>query len=320
MTPLISIIVPVYNSSKTLNRCIDSIINQTFDDWELLLIDDGSKDKSGEICDEYAIQDCRINVFHKENGGVSSARNFGLNYASGRWITFVDSDDCVEIEFLAKAKCYFNSSDIIVFGVAFLNSPYRKVPSNIVVDIQESSSIIDEQLCELYMMTCWGKFYDINIIKNNDIYFNETLKIGEDTEFVLHYLYYSRKIQFINHSCYIYNEVDFGNLYKYALDAKSFIRHVSLILNRLDELKSVNECKFALFDRLLRIYYSRLFFTNLYCKESYADFIKEHEFCKEISKFYVADSYKKKILLFLFYYFPPLSYVISSFYRKILKS
>lgn len=91
--PLISIIVPVYNSEKTLNRCIDSILSQTFHDWELLLIDDGSTDCSGEICDEYAIKDKRVKVFHKGNGGVSSARNVGLNNAKGEWITFIDSDD-----------------------------------------------------------------------------------------------------------------------------------------------------------------------------------------------------------------------------------
>ena len=80
---LISIIVPVYNSEKTLNRCIDSILGQTYRNFELLLINDGSKDRSGEICDEYARKDGRVKVFHKENGGVSSARNVGLVNARG---------------------------------------------------------------------------------------------------------------------------------------------------------------------------------------------------------------------------------------------
>ena len=77
--PLISIIIPVYNSEKTLNRCVNSILNQTFMDWELLLVDDGSTDKSGKICDQYALKDFRIQVFHKKKGGVSSARNTGLD-------------------------------------------------------------------------------------------------------------------------------------------------------------------------------------------------------------------------------------------------
>ena len=93
--PKVSVIVPVYNVEKLLQRCIDSILAQTFTDFELLLIDDGSKDKSGEICDEYAAKDSRIRVFHKQNGGVSTARNLGIDKAQGEWIYFVDSDDIV---------------------------------------------------------------------------------------------------------------------------------------------------------------------------------------------------------------------------------
>ena len=96
MTPKISVIVPVYNTEKYLRRCIDSVLAQTYQDFELLLIDDGSKDSSGAICDEYAAKDARVRVFHKENGGVSSARNLGLDNARGEWVTFVDSDDYIE--------------------------------------------------------------------------------------------------------------------------------------------------------------------------------------------------------------------------------
>jgi glycosyltransferase involved in cell wall biosynthesis len=90
--PTISVIVPVYNVEQYLCKCLDSILNQIFTDFELLLIDDGSPDKSGQICDEYAHKDSRIRVFHKENGGVSSARNLGLDNANGKWVTFIDSD------------------------------------------------------------------------------------------------------------------------------------------------------------------------------------------------------------------------------------
>lgn len=102
MNPLISIIVPIYNSEKTLKKCLNSIINQTYVDWELLLINDGSKDNSGNICDEYAIIDRRIKVFYKENGGVSSARNLGLDNACGDWVTFCDSDDFVFPDWLSN--------------------------------------------------------------------------------------------------------------------------------------------------------------------------------------------------------------------------
>lgn len=93
--PKISVIVPVYKAEKYIRRCVDSILAQTFTDFELLLIDDGSPDDSGAICDGYAAKDSRVKVFHKENGGVSSARNLGLDNARGEWITFVDADDWI---------------------------------------------------------------------------------------------------------------------------------------------------------------------------------------------------------------------------------
>ena len=98
---LVSVIVPVYKAEKWLHRCVDSILAQTMEDFEVLLIDDGSPDRSGEICDEYAAKDSRVWVFHKENGGVSSARNLGLDNAQGEWISFIDSDDWVEVDYLA---------------------------------------------------------------------------------------------------------------------------------------------------------------------------------------------------------------------------
>lgn len=103
---MIIIIVPVYNVVKIINRCIDSILAQTFTDFELILVDDGSPDNSGRICDEYAKKDIRIHVIHKENGGLSDARNAGIDWAikkcSGEWITFIDSDDWVHPEFLER--------------------------------------------------------------------------------------------------------------------------------------------------------------------------------------------------------------------------
>lgn len=96
----ISVIVPVYNSEKTLTRCVDSILLQTFSDFELLLVDDGSTDSSGKMCDDYALKDHRVHVFHKKNGGVSSARNLGLDHVNGKWVAFCDSDDYVNDNWL----------------------------------------------------------------------------------------------------------------------------------------------------------------------------------------------------------------------------
>lgn len=146
--PLISIIIPVYNSEKTLNRCVNSILNQTFMDWELLLVDDGSTDKSGKICDQYALKDFRIRVFHKKNGGVSSARNTGLDYAIGSWITFVDSDDFIDATFL-DTLIRLQSSDLCISGIQFINNETILLPPEEYIKI-ENVAELDNLLNKLY--------------------------------------------------------------------------------------------------------------------------------------------------------------------------
>ena len=115
-TPKISVIVPVYKAEAYLRRCVDSILAQTFQDFEVLLIDDGSPDRSGEICDEYARKDRRVRVFHKENGGVSSARNVGIEKALGTWIMFVDADDWLCADTISYCSSFFSEADLIRFS------------------------------------------------------------------------------------------------------------------------------------------------------------------------------------------------------------
>ena len=119
---LISIIIPVYNVEQYLSRCIDSVINQTYKNLEIILIDDGSTDDSGEICDEYALKDNRIKVMHKQNGGVSSARNEGLDISKGNYIGFIDSDDFIEkdmyeflYDLLTKNNCDISCCNKFIF-------------------------------------------------------------------------------------------------------------------------------------------------------------------------------------------------------------
>ena len=119
MKPTFIIIVPVYNVEHYLQRCIESVLSQSYQNFELLLVDDGSKDKSGAICDEYAKKDNRVRIFHKENGGVSSARNVGLDNACGDWICFVDSDDEMENRYLSK---FHQDSDLEIQGAVTINA------------------------------------------------------------------------------------------------------------------------------------------------------------------------------------------------------
>ena len=185
--PLISIIVPVYNTEKYLHRCIDSILIQTFTDFELLLIDDGSKDRSGEICDEYAKNDSRVRVFHKENGGVSSARNLGLDNAKGEWISFVDADDYLNDDSLSILSQNLDVDLIIASYEEYYEGTVKNNQCGL-LDVKISSRSDKKHFFFQYMHTgilkcIWGKLYHKRIIKA--IRFDTNMRFGEDTLFML---------------------------------------------------------------------------------------------------------------------------------------
>lgn len=234
MNPLVSVIVPVYNAQNTLSGCVNSILNQTFRNWELLLIDDGSTDKSCEICNQYAAIDKRIKVFHKENGGVSSARNIGLDNANGDWITFVDSDDFIDCTFL-ETFAELQSSDLYIAGIKFINSTTTLLPPERCINI-ENATELDNLLNKLYFTVPWGKIYKNDIIQHNKIRFNINLKIGEDTDFVLKYLVYIKDIRLVSKPLYHFFNDEKGKITKYTLTADEFIAHTVYIKKSLTAL------------------------------------------------------------------------------------
>lgn len=150
--PLISIIVPVYNADRFLSRCIDSIICQSYPEWQLILIDDGSKDTSGAICDKYAAGDARIFVIHKHNGGVSRARNTGLDAALGEWITFCDSDDELLPNALLNYSKYFHMNVDVVRG------GFERVSDSGIEHISLPETITSDK--EQILRSCTGLTYD----------------------------------------------------------------------------------------------------------------------------------------------------------------
>ena len=177
--PEISIIVPVYNVEQYLPRCIDSILAQTFTDFELLLIDDGSPDNCGKVCDDYAAKDARIRVFHKENGGVSSARNFGLDRITGEYVSFIDSDDVVSPRFLEILRKYADENTIpFCEYVPFRDTVSFECPVSGTVELLDPSSYMKYPI--LHTVVC-NKLFPSAAVKTAR--FQTGIKNGEDTLF-----------------------------------------------------------------------------------------------------------------------------------------
>lgn len=241
MNPFISIIVPVYNAEKTLNRCIDSIINQTYINWELLLINDGSNDNSGNICDEYVTKDNRIKVFHKENGGVSSARNLGLDNARGEWITFVDSDDWL-LEDVLNLDFSLLKEDIILFSYYHKgrdsNELMALMKENIVLNSsKELKDFYNITLQEGAFKTIWSKLFKRKLI--NNLRFDKNIPIGEDHLFFLYYLLSVKSLRYVSKPFYVY-DISLTSSIKYRIDVNKSIYIMKSILSVYNNLELSN--------------------------------------------------------------------------------
>ena len=233
MRPKISVIVPVYKAEKYLHRCVDSILSQTFTNFELILVDDGSPDNSGVICDEYAQKDNRVRVFHKENGGVSSARNLGLDNAQGSWIAFIDSDDWID-HTAYQNLIESNDADLIIGNIRIWPTGTTRNLFNINTKISNEllNDFLLHNINHISISGPWGKLYKRNIIENNKLRFNISLCLGEDSLFVKNYLLYTHSICYIDNSYYNYLYINDDFYFKYS---KSF----SPVLGYYFEMKSV---------------------------------------------------------------------------------
>jgi glycosyltransferase involved in cell wall biosynthesis len=203
--PLLSIIVPVYNSEKYLSKCLDSIIAQSFKDFECIVVDDGSSDGSPAICDEYAAKDPRIKVMHKKNEGVSSARNDGIQAACGDYIAFVDSDDYLmhEMYSLLVEKIKHEKTDTVCCGYTHKKKDY--LPP---LDFKPGSiarAVFYLERAELFGLI-WNKLYFLKIINDNHIRFPDGYYFGEDMFFNLQYFFAIDTVSCVDKALYVYCE------------------------------------------------------------------------------------------------------------------
>lgn len=197
-----SIIVPVYNVEKYVGDCISSILAQTYPHFELILVDDGSTDESGNICDRYAAQDSRIKVIHQANGGVSRARNKGIEAATGQWICFIDSDDEVKPELL-KHYIHDVDADMMVQGILeiYPDGKTSHIPMPDLYVKQENYQTLHVRRHDLYSPR---KCFRADIIRQNNLRFIEDMHSAEDLTFVLNFMRLSDSTHFIPHEGYIY--------------------------------------------------------------------------------------------------------------------
>lgn len=219
---MISIIIPVYNSHNTLNRCVDSIVSQRFQNIELILVDDGSIDESPQICDEYARIDNRIKVIHKNNEGVSKARNTGIEVASGEWIAFIDSDDCISQNYFPEF--IDNSVDLYFLRWSFMNS---SVSDEETICPQKAAGDSIKAFFDkyLYLTVCkapWAKLYKTDILKSNDIRFDADYRMGEDCLFNLCYYQFVHTVEAVDSGHYLYergeNDDEYRKRYHLSMD------------------------------------------------------------------------------------------------------
>lgn len=253
----ISVIIPIYNAESFLNECLVSIQEQTFSDYEAWLIDDGSTDNSGTICDNFAANNKLFHVIHKKNGGVSSARNAGLEKANGEWICFIDADDTVEKEYLSTLYQFANIQKDILIIQGFKTF----LPDNTYIDKRftnqlYNSSEVYKTFQDLNINRCgypFGKLYNAEIIRHHHLRFVESIHYAEDVMFMLTYLTHCSAIQTVegmNYNYYIRKNIQ--SLSKRIFVFESEYACYQLYLKRIGELKQ----RFNLTETSLRKVYN----------------------------------------------------------------
>lgn len=235
-----SIIVPIFNAEKALSQCIESILLQKFKDFELLLIDDGSTDNSGGICDAFAKKDSRIKVFHLKNSGVGAARNYGILESKGEWICFVDSDDEVTDKYLEAFLTEDVKTDLVISGIDVVNVSNGKLIRKEkytckTIDINKNSEDI---IPFLYLGYPFAKAYKTSILKNNRIYFPINFSFHEDHVFVFNYILHCNQIEITEKVTYIY-KINYSqqSLSKKKHDWKSLFQSSVCLFDGLEQIR-----------------------------------------------------------------------------------
>lgn len=249
--PKISVIVPVYKAEKYLHRCVDSLLVQTFQDFEVLLVDDGSPDRSGEICDEYAKKDSRIRVFHKENGGVSSARQCGMDNARGEYTIHADPDDWVEPEMLDELykRAKEDDADMVICDY-YVNYRRKQIYKQQKPNSLESDAIMRQLLLQQLHGACWNKLVRRKLMEKFSIFFPLHMTIWEDLYVVCNLLMHNLKVSYLpiafyHYDCFINsNSLVRSCNRKVALSLINFVAYMDANLNAYSYYNELAKIKY----------------------------------------------------------------------------
>lgn len=229
MQPTVSIIVPVYNAEKTLERCVDSILNQSFEDFELFLVDDGSTDGSGALCDAYAARDGRVQVFHQENAGVSAARNLALDHAGGEYLQFLDSDDWITpdatVSLVRAAREH--QCDLVIadfYRVCGERVSHKgDIDEDAVLSREEYAAHMMENPADFYYGVLWNKLYRRDIVAAHHLRMDPEISWCEDFMFNLEYIRHAQRFYALQVPIYYYVKTK-GSLASQSLSITKTVR------------------------------------------------------------------------------------------------
>ncbi|WP_291589277.1 glycosyltransferase family 2 protein [Bacteroides sp.] len=228
----VSIIIPIYNGEVYIDKCVSSIKHQTYKNFEVLLIDDGSKDATASLCDQIAIEDKKFRVIHKTNGGVSSARNLGISNALYEYITFVDVDDYIEpqyIENLVKVD-----ADVVIGGAKIMPPQNEIIRYEAgVYDRMNIGKNISDNIFTIPFFTPWAKLYKTEILKDFNIKFDEKIIFSEDTIFFFEYLAKCESFVFISATDYCHYLSD---IFKYKMSNDDIVYRANRLIDSFSKM------------------------------------------------------------------------------------
>lgn len=320
-----SVIMPVFNVEKYIRKSVDSVLNQTYQNIEVLLVDDGSTDNCPKICDDYAELDSRVRVIHKKNGGLSDARNFGIDAASGDYVVFLDSDDYWSSDTaLEKAarKLEMEKSDVMLFFFKYLfedennriteyNSEFEKIEINMESKKTQLTDLIKNNI---YISSAWAKIIKRQLFKDNDLYFVKGV-YSEDIEWSARLMMCAGSFSVLNESFYIY--IQRGTSIAHSLRRKNIVDAKNNVMKALAMADSIDEELKEAFMNYISYQYITVLNVSCVCKDDIRDEIRDMKNYTYLLDYHWNPKVKKIYMFNKIFGFSMMMKLLSFYIRKV---